>query len=160
MKSCLLLFESLQFTEAIEKQGACNNYNGVFLVSMKSVIYNEFNSYFFFIQLNIPTAGRLLTAILLIDILGSSIKILLYLFTIFCRDRCRILLLVLSEFYPLQPGVAFLYPLKTSENFQLFRFSDVFRGQGMDPLQLGGEGGGVKNFRKVFAWGGGGGGVT
>ena len=28
---------------------------------------------------------------------------------------------------PLQPGVAFLYPLKTSETF---RFSDVFKGYG------------------------------
>ena len=34
-----------------------------------------------------------------------------------------------ENFNPLQPGVAFLYPLRTLENLQkTFRFSDVFRG--------------------------------
>ena len=35
-------------------------------------------------------------------------------------DRLQLSVLILSEFNPLQPGVAFLYPLKTSENLKVF----------------------------------------
>ena len=94
--------------------------------SEKKLMVSRFGLYGLFLLLPLWNIGiTIFRRELLITFCISQMYRIFWFFNLFFH---HFILLKHREFFnfnPLQPGVAFLYPLKTSETF---RFSDVFKG--------------------------------